>query len=575
MIEISELQRRRAENIIWNCARDYSFSPGFKAYDSEGSADLYWNCIIGAVRHQYEYEKLEAVLRAFEQYEDSDTYEELFWLGLENCVFSREQEERPVLESLRKKYAEAFVEQYSSPSHISDDFNLSDALSYAHWQRVLGIEPNLSRYDIKLLDELEFDPSLSTDEIVERSAELFKRWFQITTEERRKREKQRLFPALKKREKKDVSRRYRKFGIGLVDRRGNAYGGSSADRQQEQDGLATKMSAAELREFMETKYGLPIYSIQQINDLERSLCSGNHINCHLHYTDGRRVPAAQIQNGFEALSRQREAAQIEANKKFYTDNIVRNRIAIAKLSSRISNSVLLYLQPSNVKSNSGALNSGTVWRALNLDDDRVFFKPENDNMGNLSVDLLLDASTSQKYRQEIISSQAFIIAESLTKCGIPCRIMSFCSMTGYTILRIFRDYNKPADNSKVFEYVSNGCNRDGLAIRAAHEMINRSSCDHRILLILSDVKPNDVIKIHSRSGGEEFPYERIHGLNDTALEVRRAAADGISVLCIFTGDDEDLPSAKMVYGRDFVRIKSFDMLADTVASLIQNKIRNI
>jgi hypothetical protein len=63
-------------------------------------------------------------------------------------------------------------------------------------------------------------------------------------------------------------------------------------------------------------------------------------------------------------------------------------------------------------------------------------------MGDLSVDILLDASTSQKDRQETVSSQGYIIAESLTKCGIPCRVMSFCSMTGYTIVRIFRDYNE-------------------------------------------------------------------------------------------------------------------------------------
>ena len=196
-------------------------------------------------------------------------------------------------------------------------------------------------------------------------------------------------------------------------------------------------------------------------------------------------------------------------------------------------------------------------------------------MGDLSVDILLDASTSQKSRQEAVSAQGYMIAESLTNCGIPCRVMSFCSMTGYTILRIFRDYDKPRDNRKIFEYVSNGCNRDGLAISAAHYLMASSPYAHKLLIVLSDVKPNDVVKIPSVRGGEPELYEQQAGITDTAIEVRRARADGISVVCVFTGDDEDLPAAKLVYGRDFARIKSLDMLADTVGKLIQNQIKNI
>ena len=38
---ITDLQKRRADNIIWNCAKDYSFVPDFKAYDADGRVDLY------------------------------------------------------------------------------------------------------------------------------------------------------------------------------------------------------------------------------------------------------------------------------------------------------------------------------------------------------------------------------------------------------------------------------------------------------------------------------------------------------------------------------------------------------
>ena len=212
---------------------------------------------------------------------------------------------------------------------------------------------------------------------------------------------------------------------------------------------------------------------------------------------------------------------------------------------------------------------------MHLNDDKVFIKDEQNDMGNLSVDILLDASTSQKTRQETVSGQGYTIAEALTRCGIPCRVMSFCSMTGYTIMRIFRDYNEPRKNDNIFDYVSNGCNRDGLAIRAAHYLMNKSPYDHKILIILSDVKPNDIKKIRGNGDEEFIPYEKAAGITDTAYEVRRARADGISVICVFTGEDEDVPSAKLVYGRDFARIQSLDKLADTVGMLIQNQIRNL
>ena len=114
MNEVSELQRRRAVNLIWNAAKDYRFSPDFKAYDCDGNADVYWNSIIGAVRRHYDYPKLAEVLASFQQYEDSDTYEGLLWLGLENAVFQKELTERPVLEKLRRDYAERFVSVYSA-----------------------------------------------------------------------------------------------------------------------------------------------------------------------------------------------------------------------------------------------------------------------------------------------------------------------------------------------------------------------------------------------------------------------------------------------------------------------------
>ena len=529
------------------------------------------NCIIGAARKHYDYAQLQSLFAAFDQYEDGEVYEGLLWLGLENCVFQRELPQRPALGPLRRAYAEAMTEAYSRLP--PDDYRLFECMALGHYRRVLGQEPNLGRYDQKLLDELEFSPELSTEEIVSRAKELFTRWFQISIEER-KREKKGPWFSLKRRQTGKGKTRYHKFGISFLYRAGNAYGGAGTDGRDGREEIRTKMSAEELRVFMTEKYGKALFSPWQTMELEKTLCTGNHASCHMHFTKGEPVPW-QIQNAFESLQKNREAAQIARNRQVYQDNLAQNRTCIGKLAGKIQNSVLLYLHPAPVKSNAGRINGGTVWRAVTLDDNRVFIKNENGDMGDLSVDILLDASTSQKNRQETVSGQGYIIAKALTRCGIPCRVMSFCSMTGYTILRVFRDYNEPRCNEKIFEYVSNGCNRDGLAIRAAHHLMNRSPYEHKILIILSDVKPNDIKKMPGGREGELVLYEKQAGLRDTAYEVRLARADGISVICVFTGEDEDLPSAKQVYGRDFARIQSLDKLADTVGTLIQNQIRNL
>lgn len=570
MKEVSELQRRRAVNQIWNAAGSYAFLPDFKAFDEKGSAELYWNSVIGAVHRHYEYGKLAELFASFQPYEESDVYEGLLWLGLENAVYQKELPRRPVLETLRRDYAERYLKVFGGAS--LDDYHLYDCLATAHYQRALGIEPRMSRYDKTLLDELEFSPELDTDAIVARARELFAHWFQIMLEEKKR--ERRLLPSLFGRRGGGKGKaRYRPFGIGIADHPQNAYT-ADEDALRREDEPVTHLSAAQLRDFMAFKYGASIFTEQETAELERRICSGNHSFCHLHFTRGA-PGSGKIQNAFEALRKEQEARQVQKNRLFYQEHLAENRTSVERLASRIRNCVLLYLEPSETRSDSGRLDETRVWRAETLQDEKVFLRTEQGNMGDLSVDILLDASTSQCSRQELVSTQGYIIAQALTRCSVPCRVMSFCSMTGYTILRIFRDYDKPGDNGNIFEYVSNGCNRDGLAIRAVHELMKESPCEHRILILLSDVKPHDALRLYSEDAADYAPYERDAAVRDTAEEVRRARADGIAVICVFTGDEADLPNAKLVYNKDYSRIPSVDKLADTVGALLQEQIRNL
>jgi len=49
-------------------------------------------------------------------------------------------------------------------------------------------------------------------------------------------------------------------------------------------------------------------------------------------------------------------------------------------------------------------------------------------------------------------------------------------------------------------------------------------------------------------------YSGAAGVNDTALEVKKGINMGVSILCVFTGEDEDVASAKKIYGHNFARM---------------------
>ena len=76
---VSDLQKRRADNIIWTCAGDYSFVPDFKAYREDGSVDLYWNVIFGAARRRYDYRQLEGLFAVKNILEREKQWDRLYW----------------------------------------------------------------------------------------------------------------------------------------------------------------------------------------------------------------------------------------------------------------------------------------------------------------------------------------------------------------------------------------------------------------------------------------------------------------------------------------------------------------
>ena len=455
-----------------------------------------------------------------DKYKNAALYETIFWNALEPVLFQTELQGRPVLEQMRPTPVET---------------------------------------------ELKLNAEMTTDEIVDTAKQFFLEHYGLFGDGKI-RLKYRL-PHLKRLSVDSFLQRGRVF-----DHEPGYYHGEA--RSWDGDfSLSTKLNESELRAFLETKFGKSIYSMDRLVQIEKLLCTGNHKFTHLFYTRGEIGELHGIYSTFEMHQRKRQAELIANNRSYYQKNLLYNRLLISKLSTSIMNSILLHMQPAPIKANYGAVNPVLAWRAAKLHDEKIFTRTENENAGDISVDILLDASHSQVSRAEKISSQAYIISEALSRCRVPCRVMSFCSMSGFTIMRLFNEYSS-VDNSSIFDYYTEGCNRDGLAIRAAGYLMSGTSYAHKMLIVLSDVKPLDVAKIRKDERDVGVSYDEMRALKDTAHEVRRLRAEGISVICVFTGTDEDLPSAKIVYGQDFVRIRDFSLFADTVGKLIIDQMKH-
>jgi hypothetical protein len=572
-----ENQIQRASNIIWNASSDYSFEPDAEAYDESGKADLYLNYIIGAVHKYYDYEILQDFFSYLKEDIDHDFYEKLTWLGLENCTYEKGKDERPVIESLRIAYAKKIIK--------SNELNVNEDIFYeielAHFQKVLGLNPKMSEPVSQILNDLEFDAGFSTEEIITKMDEIINLYFSFSPSQYEKNisklieKSKRIFRISEKRNRHNKKLPILKhYNIKSADFSGEI---NIKDKEYEQKNFNfhkfIKQKIINQREFIENYYGISSLTSSQNENIEKLLCIGNHKNLHLHFTCGN----------YDVLNANKEAVyhknlvlkQREKNEAHYEENLGRNNSSIQKLTNKIKNALLLN-QEYPISSKTGKLEAGKIWRYTNLDDKKVFMKSPKDDTGNLSVDIMLDSSGSQMNRQELVSEEGYIIAKSLENCRIPVRVFSFNSLRNYTIISLYRNYNETNKNENIFNYHATGCNRDGLAIRTALYMMKNTDYFHKILIVLSDGKPNDTQGIALKGFNHvQYDYSDAMGVDDTAAEVRKGRQNGISILCVFTGLDEDIPAAKKIYGRSMARIKASERFADIVGVMIQNELKSL
>lgn len=567
-LEEESRQERRASNMIWNAARDHALKSEYMAYADDGEAEPYLNFVIGAVHRLYDYPTLDRLLGRLDELQDGEELTALTWLGLEKSSYVKELPSRPALEYMRRDYARARL----SSARAVRDREETERIEYAHWQSALSGTPELSEREKLISEAIDFPPELDAAGIAERMEKLAAEYFGRMPGQAPKKNwvlpawmnfgmndaEGGFFSAIRKNEGLEGDESGRKKP---VKRRGGLFGARPRGTPAE-------------RAYMAECFGRSCLTPAEAAGAERRLCSGSHEGCYMLFTRGE--PAGTASGERDAMiQRDTAKSQREKNREYYRKYRARNELTVNKLASGIRNTLLLKLEDDASRASSGVLRADRVWRGEYLGDDRIFEHVRRSDPGDLTVDVMLDASASQTFRQEQVSTQAYIIAEALTRCGIPVRIYSFCTLNGCTVIHIFRSYNESGKNEAVFDYCAAGWNRDGLALRAAGQLLEPSRADKKLLIILSDASPNDDMRVAGMTGLRDRSYRGRAGVEDTASEAAKLRGSGVSVICVYTGEEADMPNALRIYGRSLARIKSLDRFADTVGALIRNEINTL
>ena len=319
--------------------------------------------------------------------------------------------------------------------------------------------------------------------------------------------------------------------------------------------------------YVELNYGKTYLTETEEKRINHLMCRGIHGDCSLYFTEGILKNPVKRNYQYEYAVRLRTK-----NIWLYHDKhrIVKHNIA--ELTDTLRKSLTLRAETQTVLSDRGMIVPSRLWRIGRSSDAKIFQRELKADAADFVVDVLIDASGSQMSRQGEVAIQAYIISEALSNVEIPHRVMSFCTFWDYTILHRFRKYDDPrTENENIFNYVTSSNNRDGLAIKTAgHSLLQRQE-EKKILIVLSDGRPYDVI-VNRPNAKNPQPYRGNTAISDTATEVRRLRNLDVSVLGVFAGEEKDLSTEKKIFGKDFAYIRDIRNFSRIVGRYLKKQL---
>jgi nitric oxide reductase NorD protein len=164
-------------------------------------------------------------------------------------------------------------------------------------------------------------------------------------------------------------------------------------------------------------------------------------------------------------------------------------------------------------------------------DDRLYIAVRPARRG-IAIALLIDISGSTDEwidaRRRVIDVEKIALmlaSEALDALGDPYAVLTFSGKGRGNVrmrtIKAFDETNGLDVRRRIGALEPEGYTRAGAAIRHAAALLERQPAAHRLLLVLSDGKPNDV-----------DAYEGLSGVEDTRQAINEARAAGVYPFCL-------------------------------------------
>lgn len=578
----------RIRNLFWTISGDYTLDvrPDVKVFARSRFAALYDAMKQGAFSRYFDSEELALYImkKTYLSAEEKPLLE-LAQLCVDEAVYPKMAEERPGTDDIRRKAFADILDQEEAALNRTFFGQVKAFVMMNYLERETEQMPDAVRQTAKEICSLRH--AQNTQDIISKIEKIYNTIFDRKFEQQHgdletvlnvspmALESAAWQDCLTDEQMEEIIRKYLS-GLGkdmmsltIRDQRPNKQVHLTEFRREEDEapGIEDEASMQKVQEYVALNYGKNYLSPLEQEKRRNRLCTGIHANCMLHDTDGILHDPVKKNNQYRFWQ-----LQFEKNKMYYYSNSQVIKRNIKTLADTLKKALVMRSQEDVCRSVSGQLAAARLWKLGRTEDEKLFDKRVLSVSSEFAVDILLDSSGSQAVRQSQVASQGYMISEALSIVGIPHRVVSYCTFWNHTILHRFRDYDdKREKNERIFEFRASGDNRDGLAVRAAYDSMLERPETHKILILLSDGKPCD---ISIRRPGLKRPadYTKETAVKDTAFEVRRARALGISVLGIFAGNYEDTAAEKKIFGKDFAYVRDISNFSHIVGTYLRRQL---
>lgn len=573
----------RMKNIIWTVCGDYTLEakPDVEAFLKSKYIALYDGIKQGAFAKYFEKEKLSMYLvKKVYLGAREDALVAIAQLCMEKAVGDRVARERKGVSSIQKKAYE-YVLDHEMDMLVKSEFG---RLQLAMMRQVLTGERRCEEKIRKQLDRIEpLEKAADTMEVIRTIDDCYNAWVDpgfkqihgdlskvlaVTVEELMEYSWQDFLT-------EDMYEENFEAYLEQMSQQMTATGQNHAEEKKDEKESSKKRKIVRVSEedlkkvytYIELNFGKTYLSPLEEKKINFQLCRGIHADCGLYFTDG--ILANPVKKNYQLEYAKKQQGK---NKYAYYDNHRTVKQNIVILSGILKKAMAMRQEEITILSDRGKICPERLWKIGRSRDAKLFSQICPADGSTFVVDVLIDASGSQRVRQEQVALQAYIIMQALSSVHIPHRVMSFCTFWDHTILQRYREYDEDASaNEKIFNFTTSSNNRDGLAIRAASLGLLEREEERKIMIILSDGRPYDVI-LNRPNGRNPQPYQGKYAVRDTGTEVRRLRNLGVSVLGVFAGEEKDLEAEKKIFGRDFAYIRDISRFSRIVGSYLNKQI---